>query len=189
MMRLFILRVDSDSFIYLLFIVILVSPSPKIMRAIPSTVNSVTNDVIGHGFEVVSPTDFCEEINETCSEIELAVTEFGGLVVPRESVVVVVETFAESEQGDGHVFGRLDVPVIRLVTPFVSSRVDQPCDVQDEGVAEHGADKECVEQTLAPEVHRNSCRHDEATKGHQNKVVPVTITIYVKTYTHIILYL
>lgn len=71
----------------------------------------------------------------------------------------------------------------------MSSRVDEPRDIQDEGVAEHGADKERIKQALTPEVHRNQCRHNEATKGHQDQVVSVTITNDVKTYTRKFMYL
>lgn len=61
--------------------------------------------------------------------------------------------------------------IIRLIAPFMSSRVDQPGDIQDERVAEHGGDEESVFEGFSPTVNRNHCGHDEAQQRHQEQVV------------------
>lgn len=150
---------------------IFVAPTPQTMRTITRALNPLLNNLIGHRLKVISPADFSEEVNEVSREVQPVIAQLGRLVVPGESVVVIVEAFAESEDGDGDVFSGADASVVGFATPFVGGGVDEPGDVEDESVAEHGGDEVGVGPGLAPEVDWDHGRHYEAGDRHQVQVV------------------
>lgn len=74
-------------------------------------------------FALIGPANVSKEVDEKLCDVEL-VAELAGCVIPRESVVVVVETLAKSGDGHSAVLRRVDVLVVGSAAPHVSSRVD-----------------------------------------------------------------
>lgn len=68
---------------------IAVSPSPglRVERAIAGSLDSLLNDLGRNGFEIVSPSDLGEEIDESCREVHFVIAELSGFVIPREDVL------------------------------------------------------------------------------------------------------
>lgn len=172
--------VDTDSRGHLLLGVVLIPPPPEHVRPVASALHPALHDLLGDRLHVISPADLREEVNESRGEVEAGVSEFSGLIVPREGVVVVVEAFSQREECHAHVFGRLDALVVRLVTPLVGGGVHEPSHVENEGVAEHGGYEERVQPGLAPKVHGDYGRHHEAGERHQKQVVSDEINILFK---------
>ena len=72
--------------------------------------------------------------------------------------------------------------VIRAVAVHVSGTVDQPADVEGDGVPEDGGKEVGIPQTLTPEVPRHEGRDHKAHQHNRTLVVPVgkekdTITV------------
>lgn len=92
-----------------LFRLVLVAPAPHLVAAVTRSRHPLFDHVLGDCFEVVGPADPGEEVDESGRDVQAIFSELGGFVVPGEGVVVVVETFAEGEEGDELVFGGADV--------------------------------------------------------------------------------
>lgn len=71
-----------------------------------------------------------------------------------------------------------NLPIKRLVAPFVSSTVHQPCDIQNNGIPKHGAHKPSCPQTFTPKVPWNNCWYKEAHNRHQYQIVFLLETQY-----------
>lgn len=84
--------------------------------------------------------------------------------------MVVVESLAQSHEGDLFDFDGVDMLVVRLVSPEMGSRVDQPGGVEDVDESEDSADEVCVPCGLTPEG-RDYSRHHEAAERHEEHVV------------------
>ena len=148
----------------------LVIPAPHRVAAVAGPLHAFLDDVSGHRLEVVCPSDSGHGINEKFSDVEGIVPELSGLVVPGESVMVVVESFAEHHEGDRFGFHGVDVLVVRLGAPQMGSGVHQPGHVQYVHVAEDGAHEVRVPQRFAPQGGDVGRQH-EADQGHEDQVV------------------
>lgn len=75
-------------------------------------------------------------------------------------------------ESDKSVLPRVDVLVIRPVSPHVRCAVHQPGGVQHQGVPQQSRDEVRHPQGLAPEVPRHEHRDKEAHQQHRELVVP-----------------
>lgn len=80
------------------------------MAAVAGSLDAFLDHVHGHRFQIVGPADFREEVDERGRQVGRVVAQLGRLVVPRERVVVVVETFAQRQHAYAQIFRRVDVP-------------------------------------------------------------------------------
>lgn len=87
---------------------VFVVPAPNIsfgrVRTVARSLDSTGDQFFGREFQIISPSNLGEEVDECGAEIERVITQFGGLVIPRKRVVVVVEAFAEGDCRHGVVF-------------------------------------------------------------------------------------
>jgi len=75
--------------------------------------------------------------------------------------MVIVPSFAQSQNGHGQIFRRIDVLIVRPLAPQVSGGIDEPSGVEGQNVSEK-VDAERVEEGFVPEVHRHGCWPHEA---------------------------
>lgn len=62
-------------------------------------------------FQVPGPTNSCEKINQTGSQVESVVAQFTGFVIIRKHMMVVVPTLSQSCDWDWQIVGWIDVSV------------------------------------------------------------------------------
>jgi hypothetical protein len=102
-------------------------------------------------------------VDEELGGVELARdAELGGGVVEGVLVVPVVPALADGAEGHEGVLGGVGEDVVRVVAHEVGGGVDEPGEVQNDGVAESAGDEEGVPEFLAPEVLRDLGGHDVA---------------------------
>lgn len=99
-----------DFFLWL----ISVAPTPGVVGSIASAFHALLDNLAGDGFQIVGPADFSEEVDERSCVIQFVVTQFGGLVIPWEYMVVVVPAFTEGECCNGDVLHGVDVAIVGL---------------------------------------------------------------------------
>lgn len=80
-------------------VLILVPPAPCWMCSVSRSLDSPLDDLVRNHLQIVRPTDFGEEIDESGCIVQPVVTQFGRLVVPGEHVVIIVPSLAECECG------------------------------------------------------------------------------------------
>lgn len=80
-------------------------------------------------------------------------------------------SFSKCEDCHSHVLTWTYVLIIWLISVFVGCTVNQPCDIQDEGVSKHGSNEPGICPGLTPAVDRNDCWKNEADEWHENQVV------------------
>lgn len=102
--------VQNHGGVVVLFGLVTVPPTPNLVAAIPGSYDAFFDHFGRHGFQIVSPTDFREQIDHLQGEINA--TELCCFIVPREGVMVVMPSFANREERDKTVFSWVDVPVI-----------------------------------------------------------------------------
>jgi len=91
-------------------------------------------------------------------------------------VVVIVEAFTNGTQSDKWVLPRADVLVVGPVSIHVGSTVDQPGDVEGDGIAEDGSQEVGIPQTLSPEAPGHQRGNHEAHEHHADLIVPLKRT-------------
>jgi len=141
------------------------------MRPIPRPLHPVPDDFVGHGFEVVGPSDPGEKVNKGGRQVELVVSHLCSLVVPGEGVMVVVPPFAKGPECDGFVLCRVDVLVIGSIPPHVSSTVHEPSGVEVEAVAELCSEAPGHDEALSPKVPRHKGWDQKAEEEDEWSVV------------------
>lgn len=75
-------------------------------------------------------------------------------------------------QSDKWVLPRADVLVVGPVSIHVGSTVDQPGDVEGDGIAEDGSQEVGIPQTLSPEAPGHQRGNHEAHEHHADLIVP-----------------
>lgn len=140
------------------------------MRTIASSKFAIANHGATRRLQIVGQTEQGAEVDKNGSRVQHP-AEFAGRVIPWESVVVVVKSFADRSQDGGQTFGRTDALVVRMTAPQMGGRIHQPGHVQRETVAEQGARVKCQVGRLAPEVDWNERRQNETGHQHGPQVV------------------
>lgn len=84
----------------------------------------------------------------------------------------VVETFPTSCYDNRKVLRRIDVLVIRLVSPKVGKTVYTPCGVKGEGVPECVTNEESIPDTFIPEVPRYCNWYNDIANCAEKFVMP-----------------
>lgn len=85
--------------------------------------------------------------------------------------MVIVEAFTNGTQSDQWVLPRADVLVIGSVSIHVGSTVDQPGDIERDGIAEDGGQEVGIPQTLSPDAPGHQCGDHEAHEHHGDLIV------------------
>ena len=68
-----------------------------------------------------------------------------------------------------------------MVTVDMSGAVYEPGHIQNKGPAEHGGNKPSILHRFTPQVHRDQCWQNEASKWHQKQVISIKRKGEVKT--------
>lgn len=74
---------------------------------------------------LVGPAKRSKEIDEQFGQVEV-VAKLAGCVIPWEGVMVVMESLAESPEGDAAILRWINVLVVWPPAPHMSRRVNQP---------------------------------------------------------------
>jgi hypothetical protein len=87
-------------------------------------------------------------------------------------VVVIVEAFAKSPEGNEEVFSSLNVLTVRPTTPHMSCTINKPCTVQAGYVSPQNGHIKGRHRTLLPEDAGNHHRDDHVEEDIQWQVKP-----------------
>ena len=131
----------------------------------------VEDGCVVHLLAVIDPAECGHAVDEQGGQVQSPAV-LARAVVAGESVVVVVEAFANGTESDEEVLSRVDVAVIGLVAPDVRDAVDAPRDVQRDDVAHHPADDEGLERALPPVVPGHDSWQHKAQQEHQWYIEP-----------------
>lgn len=142
----------------------------QLVRTIARTLFAIANHALAGGLQVVRLTDQSAKVDENGGQIQHP-AKFAGSIVPRESVMVVVKTFAHSAQDGRQAFGRRNALVIRTTAPQVSGWVHQPGHVQGKTVTENGTSVESNVSLFAPKIDGNHGGQNETGKQNSPQVV------------------
>lgn len=95
----------------------------SVLSSIASSRRSSFNRLHGDCFHVIRQTQPSTEIDKCGSDVDLIVAEFGGFVVPREHMVVIVPSLTECYYGHAFIFGRTDISEIYKVMLWTISKL------------------------------------------------------------------
>lgn len=139
------------------------------VRAVSGAENAAMDHTVRYRLQIVGQSQIVERMNysgdwRVWSDEPDGTVKFGGAVVPRKDVVVIVPSFAHRQVHHHMTIGRIDVLVVRVLAPQVSGTVDQPGDVKQHDVAEYVHEKGVL-QRFAPEIPGDESGNSESEYG------------------------
>lgn len=122
------------------------SHEAKSGRSIPGAFHASSDHFFRHCLAVACQSKEAHQINEEGGKVQPPAMLAGG-VIRRKDMVIVVEALAAGAESNADVFGWVDAPVVRSVSPEVSDTVDGPRDIKDSHVA-----KDCTSEERSPAI-------------------------------------
>ena len=95
------------------------------MGSIPSSLRPFLDQVFADALQVVCLAKFCHTVDEHGCPVCCVFAKFGRLVIPWESVVVVVETFSEGSQGHEQGLAWVDRPCDTNISENIGKDTDE----------------------------------------------------------------
>lgn len=79
----------------------------KVNEILTASLNGSSHQFWCWLFEIVGPADFSEELNPECGDVD-AMCQFSRLVIPWEDMMIVVPSFAHSNNWHTNIFDWID---------------------------------------------------------------------------------
>ena len=157
----------------MLSVCFIILPVAKTFRAITSSLLPSKHCLVWHFLAVINLSDKSHEVNDHRGEVDIPAKLAGGVIL-WEHMVVIVVALPYCSKCHKEILCWVDVLVIGLVAPHVSSTVNKPGDVEGQDQSEPPGNEKGIPQGLSPVVPWDNSGQDKAQQDHWGVVYPGT---------------